>query len=68
MNEETLTQDLTAALDVLERTRAALEDERTRRQDAEHVLRFIAALPAYGDLAEPVMTARTYLAEKEHSA
>lgn len=67
MNEETLTQDLTAALDALERTRDALEAERARRQDAEHVLRFIAALPAYGDLAEPVMTARDYLHQKEHA-
>jgi len=38
VNEETLSTDLSNTLD-------ALEAERARRQDAEHVLRHIAALP-----------------------
>lgn len=65
MDEENLSVELARYLDLH-------EAERTRRQDAEHVLRLIAAHPDYVEPddavqahAELVGMARTYLATRD---
>ena len=65
MDEEHLSVELARYLDLH-------EAERTRRQDAEHVLRLIAAHPDYVEPddavqahAELVGMARTYLADRD---